>query len=140
MTESIWVQLITTAGVLGVAIVQGLMTRRLKAIGADAAEARNQTKNTHQTNLRDDLDEAITKATDAATKAGQAASSAARSVLRVEGYVRDVDISVRAVEHSLTRHVGLINNRLVETEQAIPATVRAAMAEHIANHHKKGRP
>lgn len=57
MSEIITVQLIASVGALLVAVV-GLIggNRKLRSIGADAAEARNQTANTHDTNLRDDID------------------------------------------------------------------------------------
>lgn len=150
MTETVIVQIITTAGVVIVAFMQLLTNRRLKTVGEDAAEARNQTKNTHETNLRHDLDEvkdkmtgldeAVGQATAAAQKASVAAESAARTVRQVEGYVRDVDASVRGVKHSLDRHVGLLRQRVEETEHGITATVRAALSEHVQNHHKENRP
>lgn len=149
MTEGVTIQLITTAGVVLVGFMQLFTNRRLKVVGKDAAEAREQTKNTHETNLRHDLDEvkdkvtglddAVTKASDAAERASDAACSAARTVIRVENYVRDVDASVRGVQHSLERNVGLLRQRVQDTEQGITATVRAALSEHVQTHHKENR-
>lgn len=53
MTQ-VYVQLIATFGLVVVALIGN---RKLNRIGADAKEARDQTANTHDTNLRDDLDE-----------------------------------------------------------------------------------
>ena len=53
MTEPITLQIIT---VLGGVIVALIGNRKLNRIGGDAREARDQTANSHGTNLRDDLD------------------------------------------------------------------------------------
>lgn len=57
MSEAITLELISQVGLLLAAVI-GLVggRRKLRQIGADAAEARNQTANTHDTNLRDDID------------------------------------------------------------------------------------
>ena len=53
LTEPVMVQMITTLGLVITAILGG---RKLNKVGRDAKEARDQTANTHETNLRDDLD------------------------------------------------------------------------------------
>lgn len=138
--NEVWVQVVTTVGVVIVAVIQAAANRRLKVIGRDAAEARSQTANTHDTNLRHDIDNIAAKvdtladtvetAAAAAETAAAAAERAGRAADRVEAYVRDVDTSVRSVQHSLDRQVGILNRRVQEVEETIPATVRAALAEH----------
>lgn len=54
MDTQITVQIIATVGLV---VVAWIGNRKLNRIGADAKEARNQTANTHETNLRDDLDD-----------------------------------------------------------------------------------
>ncbi|WP_404291529.1 hypothetical protein [Glutamicibacter arilaitensis] len=59
LTEAVIVQAITTLGiVLGALITVGLpLRKKLTVIGKDAKEAREQVKNSHDTNLREEGDE-----------------------------------------------------------------------------------
>lgn len=95
MTDAVLVQIITTFGVVLVAGLQLIDRQKIKRID-------RQTTNSHGTqNLRDDIDTA---------KASSA--SAARAAGRAEEYCRDIDESVRAVQHSLERHTGLITGQI----------------------------
>lgn len=124
MTEVITTT-ITTIGVVVVAVLQLKQKRQLNRIGVDAAEARQQTTNSHQTNLRDDVD---------AAKA--AAQSAQRSAERTEGFARDIDESVKALTHSLARRFDILQ-RQIRTERAdrtqAITDLGDTLARHIAN-------
>lgn len=58
LTEVVIAQIVATIGVVLAAGIPAYLTfkTKLTEIGKDAAEARKQTKNTHNTNLREELD------------------------------------------------------------------------------------
>lgn len=90
-----WLVAVAIPGIASVIIAA--LSRR------DMREVREQVKNTHSTNLRVDLDDTRTLAADASADAKLAAESAHR----VERIAKDLSVSMRAVEHSLDRHVTL---------------------------------
>lgn len=55
MTDTVSVAVITTVGSVVVALF-GFMAHQLKGIKKDASEARYQVKNSHKSNMRDDMD------------------------------------------------------------------------------------
>lgn len=70
LTETVIVQAITTLGiVLGALITVGLpLRKKLTVIGKDAQEAREQVKNSHTTNLREEGDERHAEITESLTE------------------------------------------------------------------------
>lgn len=59
MSDGVWIALLGLLGVVATTVGSVMVARintQLKRIGADAAEARHQTKNSHDENLRDALD------------------------------------------------------------------------------------
>lgn len=58
LTEAVIAQIVATIGVVLAAGIPAYLTfkSKLTEIGEDAAEAREQTKNTHSTNMREELD------------------------------------------------------------------------------------
>lgn len=70
MTEAVIVQSITTLGIVLVAIIGAWLPLRskLNTIGQDAKEAREQVKNSHTTNLREEGDERHAEITEALTE------------------------------------------------------------------------
>ncbi|MCS3494051.1 hypothetical protein M2368_003079 [Arthrobacter sp. JUb119] len=59
LTEAVIVQAITTLGIILAALIAAWfpLSSKLKVIGKDAKEAREQVKNSHDTNLREEGDE-----------------------------------------------------------------------------------
>lgn len=146
MSEALGIQLITTVGLIVVAIIGKL---KLDAIGRDARASRVQTENEHEDteypNLRDEvtairtavsgLAGTVEAASESAEKAGQAATKAARAAARAGEHASDVDVSVRALGHSLDRHVSILDRRLDDVEASIPAAVADALAERSTQRH-----
>ena len=102
----------------------------------DVAEVKEQVKNTHETNLRVDLDRVSTTADDGAAQAKLAAESAHRT----ERHVEDLVKSIRAMEHSMDRRDKLHNAALSEVRtdldthlDAIPALTAEALAQHVSD-------
>lgn len=126
MTENVLVQVVTTLGVVVVAVVQALSHRRLKAIGADAKEARDQTANTHSSNLREDMDKIAADAKKAAVAAERAAE-----------HTKDVDESVRALRHSVDRKTDELAEHISDLEHTIPQRIDRAIGRHERAHHKE---
>ena len=105
----------------------------------DVAEVKDQVKNTHSTNLREDMDENRKIAADARTEA----SLAKEASHRTERLAEDLLKTLRAVEHSLDRRDKLhleAMDELREDQQrtgadlvahvdAVPATVEQALAQ-----------
>ena len=118
------VALIVQAGVLGSALLS--QNRKLRTIGEDAREARDQTANSHGTNLRDDLD-------------------------RIEGKVDRTAADVRALHdddaelgdtmsrgqvrasRALNRAIDDRNEQLDRMREEIPLIVRRQITQHVAD-------
>lgn len=108
MTEGVLIQLITTGGVIIVAILSLINHRAVR-------EVRSQVQNEHSSNLRHDLDAAA----DAAKQAKEAAH-------RTERYVKDLDVSLKALEHSLDRRFEMAGRVFGEHQEAFDQHERIA--------------
>ena len=134
-----WVNaLLIVAALLIVSALPAWLTYRatrdkLAAVALDTAEVKEQVKNTHESNLRHDID---------ALKAGLDVQVEASH--RVERYVTDVAESLRAIEHSLDRryriqakdleHAVEDRQRAIQTlTDEIPGQIRDTLKEHIAD-------
>lgn len=118
------VSAITAVVAIIVAIITGRNNERLKRIEIDSAATREQTENEHAdaeySNLREEL-----TATRMALKS--LAEAQERQLDALEGYVRDVDKSVRAARHSADRQADLVDSRF----QEIPGLIDTHIATHV---------
>ena len=103
-------------------------------------EVREQVANTHNTNLREDIDESKSAAAGAMAQATLAAESAHR----VERHVQDLVLSIRAMEHSADRRDAIATKALTEVREdldahleEIPAILDRAFADHCPQTHTK---
>lgn len=97
MSEAVWVAIIVqTGGIIAAAFVGG---KKLNRIGGDAKEAREQTANTHTTNLRDDIDDVK-----------GAVKGIERTVTRLSDWATDLTNADLAIERTLDRKT-LANER-----------------------------
>lgn len=87
-----WAAVVLAIAVIGSVpgVVAALVSRR------DMATIKAQVKNTHDRNLREDLDSAV-----------ESANLAAASAHRTERYVADLNETIRAMQHSLDRRSDL---------------------------------
>lgn len=127
------------------ALVTALYTRRDtkheigKAKGV-IDEVREQVANSHDTNLRADIDES--KA--ASRGALDQATLAAESAHRVERHVEDLVRTIRALEHSADRRDQIATRALTEVREdldahldEIPAILDKAFTDHCPRLHSK---
>ena len=100
---------------------------------ADVSEIKEQVKNTHPTNLRNDIDEAKSLA----SEAKDAATLAAESAHRTERHVEDLVRSIRAMEHSMDRRDKLQTAAAQEVRQDLDAHIAEipALFEHVLSGH-----
>lgn len=105
MTEAVWVQIITTLGLVVIAVIGN---RKLNRIGGDAREAREQTANTHETNLRDDVD-AI-----AELVRGQS-----RHLERIDRHLEDLHTEDESIEQTLGTRAGRLARALADQQAAL---------------------
>lgn len=112
----------------GMALTTWLATRGTRR---DVREIKEQTNNSHATNLREDIDQAKAEAREA--KEG---------VHRVERHVVDLTKSIRANEHSLDRRSDLADRALsdavedrhreiAELRETIPDLIGDALDQHV---------
>lgn len=85
----------------------------------DVGAIKEQVKNTHTRNLREDVDAAVASAGTAAN----AATRASESAHRTERHVEDLSKSIRAIEHSL--------DRATKLQDAATEELRADLDRHI---------
>lgn len=116
------ISIVGTVSVIVVTIITARSNERIKKIELDAAATREQTQNEHATaeypNLRDELT--------ATRKALQSlAESQERQMTTLEGYIRDVDKTVRATQHSAERQATLVDSRFSEIPGLIETGIRA---------------
>lgn len=123
------------AGVLTAWLVNRSTRHKLASLASDTAEVKEQVKNTHDTNLRHDVDD---------LKAGLA--SVIRGQEDTGRYVADIDKSLRAIGHSLDRRDRLqtqalaeaIEDRKRETADAIESAVQAHVLDCPLRNPKEG--
>lgn len=123
------------AWLIGVVIAIGLpaLTAVMIAQRREVTEIREQVKNTHDTNLRTDLDETRSTAVTASAQATLAAESAHRTERHVEDLVR----SIRALEHSMDRRHKITDEAIAEVRvdldehlDEVPGIIEAAFVHH----------
>ena len=121
MSDGIWIALIgllaTTATVAG-SIVAARINTQLKGIGKDAAEARHQTKNSHDENLRDAMD----RQHDETTKAVEAVAAA---VSRLDASVGGLHEDVRLLHQADGRQTDNVAHLRAEIPGLIDARIMA---------------
>lgn len=108
----------------------------------DMGAIKEQVKNTHSRNLREDVDAAVSSASTAA----EAATLASESAHRTERFVEDLSKSIRAIEHSLDRTTKLQGKAIDELRtdlgthidsvptvlaQQVPPMIAEAIGEHL---------
>lgn len=148
MSDAVIIQLITTGGLIVVAV---LGNRKLNRIGADAREARDQTANEHADaeypNLRDELTETRDVAARAAAEAKAAKGAThglTRQVARLASWLEDlstgsestddaIDRAKTAAARALARAVEERDEKLDELRQEIPKVIRAELEQHVAD-------
>jgi hypothetical protein len=120
--------LLVLVALVGVPLVTARIAGRpdrqtLRQVAEDARTSAEQTANNHadaeHPNLRDELTAVLTVSRDAVS----AAQSAAAATERVERFVRDVDTSVRALDHSIDRRLGISDRNLAEVEKDSNAAI-----------------
>lgn len=145
MSEPVIIQVIITAGAVLVGIISLIATY---ANRQDVKDVKEQVKNTHETNLRQDID-----------KVKEDAALASNSAHRTERFVADLNTTIDSFEKSLERHtklwakamaeirgdVGTFGTRLdAHIEREVPDTVRKSlgiakeeMRKILAEHEEK---
>lgn len=127
------VSAITAIVAIIVAVITGRNNERLKRIEIDSAATREQTQNEHATaefpNMRDELT-ATRMAVGASAESQELALNALaesleRQMATLEGYIRDVDKTVRATQHSAERQASLVDLRFSEMPGLIETSIRA---------------
>lgn len=128
MSEPVIIQIIITAGAVVVAIVSLIATY---ANRQDVKDVKDQVKNTHETNLRQDID-----------KVKMDAELAQNSAHRTEIFINDLKETIDSFENSMKRHTGLQAKALSEIrsdvgtfgqrldahiEREVPNTVRKSL-------------
>ena len=133
-----WVNaLLIVAALLIVSALPAWLTYRatrdkLAAVAQDTADVKEQVKNTHESNLRHDIDQLAA-----------ATTSSVEAIHRVERHVEDLAESIRSVEQSLDRryriqakdleHAIEDRQRAIQTlTDEIPGQIRDALKEHVA--------
>ena len=136
----VWAVVVIVLAAIGSlpATITALVTRRdTKADLADAREsladiqpkitaAAEQVKNTHETNLREDVDKVSASAADAHTEAALAKESSHRT----ERLVQDMLRTLRAIEHDIDRRDKLHAEAMTEIRDDQEKTA-ASLIQHI---------
>lgn len=126
--------LLGAAASIGVALITRRDTKReLGEIGPAVQATVEQVKNTHETNLRVDVDQAKGSAAAAEQHAANAnvnAQLANESSTRTERLVKDLVITMRAMEHAIDRRDRLHADAMTGIDEDVRA-VRGDLAEHL---------
>ncbi|WP_454728842.1 hypothetical protein [Cellulosimicrobium protaetiae] len=132
MSDPVIIQLVSTAGLIVVAI---LGNRKLNRIGADAKASRQQTENEHAEaeypNLRDEL-----------TATRGEVKGMARHLAHLARWMRDLatadtdleaaaDRAARKAARDLARAVEERDEKLAELREEIPRVIRSELAQHV---------
>ncbi len=99
----------------------------------DVAEVKEQVKNTHESNLRVDMDETKAIASKAEKHSADAATDAAlakESAHRVERLASDLLTTLRAVEHAIDRRDQLHADAMTEIREDVDKTT-AGLHQHL---------
>ena len=123
-----WINAILT--VLILAVIPALTWLGNRSTRQDVKEIKAQTNNSHETNLREDVD-----------LAKDDARAAKESSHRTERHVVDLVKSVRAVEHSLDLRTDLHTKAIDElADDTVPNVVAQALAAHVRYYHQEHKP
>jgi len=130
----VWAYLVALMIVVGVPALVGLLAqhplkRRVDTIASDAKEARDQTANTHDTNLRDDLDEVK-----------GIVIGMARRFDRMERWMTDLVAADEDTSRTMDRRREAVDRALTEEREQRAAEmatlrqeIRAAVAQHVTD-------
>ena len=118
----------------GMAVTVWLATRgtrkKVEETRGDVAAIKEQTNNSHSTNLREDVD-----------RFGATSQRAMESAHRTERLAEDLVKSLRAVEHSLDRRTDLQSKAIDElADDTMPNVVAQALAAHVRIYHPTEKP
>lgn len=106
MTDIIWVALIgSLLGPLATLIVGHLLNVKIKHVAVDAKASRTQVQNSHETNLRDDLDEKFGTVLETVTEARDHAKEAAREAARANNRLDRQGAEIGGLKKRLDRHI-----------------------------------
>ena len=123
-----WINAILT--VLILAVIPALTWLGNRSTRRDVKAIKEQTNNSHETNLREDVD-----------LAKDDARAAKESSHRTERHVADLVKSVRAVEHSLDLRTDLHAKAIDElTDDTIPNVIAQALTAHVRIYHQEHKP
>ena len=124
MTEALWVAIIVQTGGVVAAVLAG--GKKLNRIDSNAKETRDQTANTHKTNLRDDLDDIRGEV-----------RGIARQVARFTTWMSDLTAADEAIERSVDRQA-LANAREIarahDEQEARMENMRRDLIARIDQH------
>ena len=130
----VWAYLVALMIVVGVPALVGLLAqhplkRGVDTIASDAKEARDQTANTHDTNLRDDLDEVK-----------GIVIGMARRFDRMERWMTDLVAADEDTSRTMDRRREAVDRALTEEREQRAAEmatlrqeIRAAVAQHVTD-------
>lgn len=133
----VWFAGLLVTSVLGPAVVAWINNKKIRAEAestrVDVAEIKEQVKNTHESNLREDMD--LTRGI--ATESKEEAIEAKESSHRTERLVKDLMTSIRAMEHSMdrrqqqaTKDLGEVREDLGAHLKEVPDILEAAFKRH----------
>lgn len=126
MDPQIIVALIAQTGAILAILIS--TRRKLSSVGDDAREARDQTANSHGTNLRDDVDNVDGKVV---ALSGQM-HGLARTLHRIEGWVRDLTDADAQLEDTIDRRKIAAQRELMKLRDDIPEIIRTELGQHAA--------
>lgn len=129
MTEAILLQIITTAGLIVVAVVQVAGSRRTKQIGASVEEIRADTRVTRKQTENDHTDAEFPNLRDEITAIRR---GTVRGLERIERHIKDVDDDQKSTRHSLDRHLDDADRKLAEINRSILRVSETAERQHVA--------
>jgi len=136
----VWFCGLLVTSLLGPATVAWINNKKIRAEAKstrdDVAEIKEQVKNTHESNLRADMD--LTRGI--ATESKEEATEAKESSHRTERLVKDLMTSIRALEHSMdrrqqqaTKDLGEVREDLGSHLKEVPQILEDAFKRHAAD-------
>ena len=136
----VWFCGLVVTSLIGPAVVAWINNKKIRAEAestrVDVAEIKEQVKNTHESNLRADMDETR----GVATESKEEATEAKESSHRTERLVKDLMTSLRAIEHSMdrrdklqTKALGEVSEDLTAHLKEVPSILEDAFKRHAAD-------
>ena len=124
MPEPVLIQIITTGGLIIIAIVQVVASKRQKRIEDDVRVTREHTENSHRgapyPNMRDEIT-AIRRTIE-------------RGFEQTNRYVKDVDVDQKATRDALDRHIDAADRIAEDARRDMDARMAALVAEGMRAH------